>query len=524
MKVTMRIALLFISITIFIQFLSAKPGDLDSSFGENGVLVKLFDKFHWYYLESSAIQENDKIITAGNIWNNNHLLISRFSSYGTIDNSFDSDGLSDIEFQNGNPWLIHLLPINEGKTLISGTLSNQKHDSDDIFYLKLNNDGSIDKTFGSNGFYFIFDSLYWSHPNKLYQFQKSKYLSTISKNTYTPPPNFAYSIILCMNENGTIDSSFGINGMISFDMIPQFILQDLVVLRDQSILLGGNWFYNKDSSAAVILKLKQDYKIDSTFGNNGIVIYDLQSDMEGILYLRLTNDNNIIAHGFTSDGNVRGSFLIKTNEFGELDNTFNDEGYKLIKIQDDDKPSSMIIQSDDNILISGYSGFGDVKFQYIQRFNKSGLPDSSFGLNSKVMTRIDTNNTTEGFLHLRSDNKLILVGNVFMEEESGISLLCYYSGLEVGIKDPFLHESSFVWPNPFKESTNISIFKELHGLLSMRLYDINGEMVQETQKYCVFDSFPLRFEFQRDNSVRSGRYLMVISDQSHLISTFIEID
>ena len=83
------------------------------------------------------------------------------------------------------------------------------------------------------------------------------------------------------NANGNLDSSFGTGGIVSLlEPDGADALQSVVIQPDGKIIAGG-FIHNLDSSTQLsdadfyLLRLNQDGTLDNTFGSNGQVTTDL---------------------------------------------------------------------------------------------------------------------------------------------------------------------------------------------------------------------------------------------------------
>jgi uncharacterized delta-60 repeat protein len=105
---------------------------------------------------SIAIQLDNKIILGGYIEDDSNgykkMLITRYNADGNIDNSFGINGVFDSNISSANSFVtsINLLP--NGKILVGGYGYNDNSNSNDFAILRLNSNGRIDNTFGTNGF------------------------------------------------------------------------------------------------------------------------------------------------------------------------------------------------------------------------------------------------------------------------------------------------------------------------------------------------------------------------------------
>ena len=131
-------------------------GVLDNSFGSGGVVSRAEGADHFVYGRGVAVDGNGKIVVVGSAmddsWNYD-AFIWRFNADGSIDNSFSDDGV--VTYGSGGldeATSVVLGPT--GKIYVTGTVrrtGEHAANGDDMFLMKFKNDGSAERTFGTNG-------------------------------------------------------------------------------------------------------------------------------------------------------------------------------------------------------------------------------------------------------------------------------------------------------------------------------------------------------------------------------------
>ena len=128
-------------------------GSPDNSFGTGGKVTTAFGS-NADYAESVAIQSDGKIVVAGRTatpGNPNLFALVRYNSNGTLDNTFDTDGAVTTAFgtSSGEPRSVAIQ--SDGKILVGGSISIPPDNVRHYMLVRYNSDGSIDNTFDTDG-------------------------------------------------------------------------------------------------------------------------------------------------------------------------------------------------------------------------------------------------------------------------------------------------------------------------------------------------------------------------------------
>lgn len=264
------------------------PSGLDTSFGNNGfaytaVFPGSID------LGNHIITSDGKILVGGHTAGaNEDLYAVRLNKNGTPDKDFGTTGKSQYDPKQGaDDAAFDLVELPDGKTLLVG--ATEGVNDDDIMLVRLNSDGTIDKTFQNNGLLEMhfqgddFAEKVKVHDNKIYLGAWSRVNNSVVD---------AY--IIRLNMDGTLDQSFGTFSFTTIDPKPgdKESLDDFIVMKDGSIVAIGNT--TGQNKRQYICKLKSNGHFDSSFGINGYFFFSngnatvfksLAEGPNGILYI-----------------------------------------------------------------------------------------------------------------------------------------------------------------------------------------------------------------------------------------------
>jgi uncharacterized delta-60 repeat protein len=241
-------------------------GSPDSSFGVNGLSIIFPNPFTYVFFRITdiAVQSDGKIVLAayeGTNGGNEDFTIIRFTSSGMLDNSFGIDGIAITPFYNGYTDVPYSVIIDANEKIVAAGVAY--HYSAIARY---NSDGSFDASFGAGG-QVESESLEWglSSAVDIASAQNNKLL--VACSTY----GVSFKVGR-FNQNGTLDSTFGINGLAAMNV--EGNAQAMSVQEDNKIILAGEEFGGSQNYFG-IGRFLPNGAVDSTFGSGGFVTTDV---------------------------------------------------------------------------------------------------------------------------------------------------------------------------------------------------------------------------------------------------------
>ena len=136
------------------MFITARylpDGSLDTGFGHNGIITTSFNH-NREYINALALQPDGKIIAAGKedfYIAGGNMGIVRYLPDGSLDESFGNGGLETVQFKNSSEATGMALQT-DGKIVLTGSSGNL-YDTSYLAVARLNANGLIDSSFGTNG-------------------------------------------------------------------------------------------------------------------------------------------------------------------------------------------------------------------------------------------------------------------------------------------------------------------------------------------------------------------------------------
>ena len=214
-------------------------------------------------------------------------------------------------------------------------------------YVAFSQPGSINKSFGENGFSATAD---FGYHNAIVQQPDGKLLTAGS---------YSKGGVARFLPDGTLDSTFGTSGF--FYSIHG---NDIVLLADNKILVVG---YSRDENNVLrdgVVRLLPDGRADSSFGENGFVFTPIYKDRSSSYdHLRVEKDGTIVISGsgitYPESLIPEFSYISFISPDGIFNSDYGDNGRLLNYSNVDDK--ALALQKDGKILVGGYNFPGDKK-------------------------------------------------------------------------------------------------------------------------------------------------------------------
>ncbi len=428
---------LFIAIAslIFIAGNAQQAGTLNTQFSEDGWDASVYGNNNALTLNKTIIQTDGKILAcaAANLATEGcQAVIIRYNSDGTIDTTFGGgDGMvrsKDDESINLYLRAAGMALQSDGKILIAG---HNLYSSERIF--RLNTDGTFDSSFGINGvldipkpnFEFIYHIAVQSD-NKIVVAGKSR---RVINGIMTP-----HVFVWRFSKNGTLDTSFGILGAISYNLSlwsglgeNYLNINDLIVLPDNKIVLNQS-FAGIAGYNVLFRKFNANGTADLTFGIYGNAIrtefYEGGSHRNSSSSLQ--QDGSIVFSftSFEEEANYSES-IFRVSADGEFDHSLHIE---LGENTTSPNPITVIVNGS-RIYVVRKEKAENLSYNMIQCYDLIGNILTTFGENGTAL--VNQNNipisseaeatiSEDGNIYLSSyisdstnqDNTLFLVSNI----------------------------------------------------------------------------------------------------------------
>ena len=214
------------------------------------------------------------------------------------------------------------------------------------------------------------------------------------------------------NADGSLDTSFGGTGKVTVQMGSVSSGAEAIVMQpDGKFVLVGS-AYNGVRSQATILRLNSNGSLDTSFDADGKLVLSLGSFNDDALAVTVQTDNKIVVAGYTHNGVNNDFAVLRLNANGSVDASFGVAGKAVIPIGTaEDYAYSVVAVHSQKTLVAGYArNGGNADFALIQ-LNANGSLDTNFGTNGKVVVPIGAGDDIASQVIINSSGNIFVVGS-----------------------------------------------------------------------------------------------------------------
>lgn len=392
---------------------AAQDGTIDISFGTNGV-AKLQPGTTFESAAGVAVQTDGKIISVGNkqisVFDTDGI-VCRQNSDGSLDSTFGTNGYVFFDYNMFGEFFNKPVILPDGKILVAGSASSTYPDVDFIV-LKLNPDGSFDTDFGDDGIKLIhLDDGEDEAFSILIQPDEKIVLAGYSQAS---PLVTGRTALVRLNSNGSLDTTFGVDGkVISSAGTASERSSAALLLEDGSIITAGR--VENATLDLLVRKFTAAGAVDSSFGTSGHMILNFKNGSDWATGIqRNPVDGRILISGEYGIPPTKSDALVMAiTANGKIDSTYGTYGLSFININASDVANALTIQPDGKIVITGGEAPPGIGFYtcFIGRFNMNGTVDNTFGTNGYTIAQLGpTGSVGLDVTQQPMDGKLVICG------------------------------------------------------------------------------------------------------------------
>jgi uncharacterized delta-60 repeat protein len=434
-------------------------GALDPTFGNGaGYVTKSLTNSNDYGA-SVVMEPNGTLIESGLTATTGGTAKHPTTSYAAGLTAYNPDGSLDTAFGNGGVAIGPAAPAggdlnallypstdpngNGGKFLVTGL--------NGFAIARYNANGTLDTSFGQGGIATAnFGRTLGTYCTVAVVIQPDGKIVALGQSASA---NGGTAELARFNANGTLDTTFGSNGLVTV-AVPDAI--SLLQQPDGTLVVLGNATLSGYSWGFAMADLNGNGSLNTSFGNGGIVTNSSfgggvgptqnSGTLGAIDPTGKTTDDQIVVIGTNPSG---GWELARYNPDGTLDSSFGNGG--LVNTPQIKSYSvAVVVQPDGKIVASGVDSYSAIG---VARYNPDGSLDSTFGTGGIVTTQIGTRFRlfgNAGGMSLQPNGDILVAGSSYNGSKWNFALARYLSS------EPQI--GSFTAnPNPVTAGTSVTL-------------------------------------------------------------------
>lgn len=333
-----------------------------------------------------AVQPDGKIIVAGSTETQPNVSVLAFARYnvgGDLDPSFGAGGKATAAFGGQGDIVFAIILQPDGKIVAGGRAA-----SAGFGLIRLNSNGSVDTSFGSQG---KVTTQFPEGPSEIRALALQPDGDIVAVG-YTGPVPPAYKFALARySSNGSLDPSFGTGGRVTTDLTDKGDAAYAVgVQPNGKIVVAGNAENDNIFRIFGVARYNSDGSLDAGFGKKGKITNDILGRVGEARALAIQPSGKVIVAGYTESNNpfLNEDFaLVRYNNDGSLDSTFGTGGFVVTDFYSRGDFINAIVLTPGGKIIAAGTGTKNNNADFgLAAYKDDGSLDSSFGIGGKVTT------------------------------------------------------------------------------------------------------------------------------------------
>jgi uncharacterized delta-60 repeat protein len=485
---------------------TAQPNYLDPSFNKTG--TRQLRGFHESVANSVAIRGDGTILVAGaSSFNTYDFSLALFKPDGSLEPSFGQNGIVTTPIGNAYDGINAVALDGVGRIVVAGA-----SDSSNQHYWTLarySASGILDNTFATNGIYKT-----TALPGDAMDLKVQDDGKLLTCGWMTSGPGGVFGLLRLLPD-GRPDSTFGMAGIVRLDLNGAWP-QSLVLQPDGKILVSGfSWDTPPRRGAASLVRFQANGSIDSSFAMNGIITRDWSPDNDEGAVVLLQPDGKIILVGNARDIGVNYIVVERYLSNGQPDTSFGVGGQATNPATTDGWCHTAVLMPDGRIVVGGARRYGNGFFSLMALYGylPDGTPDTGFGTHGVITTSIGNPSSEINELALQADGRLVAVGYAgdSLSSISQMAIARYLAMPSLGVPASPKSKIEFsAWPVPLSRQLHIAYTIQNAGAVKLELRDATGRVVQRWDEWKDASAGSHEHALSLSPDIAQGVYLLCL--------------
>ena len=328
---------------------------VDIEFGNSGFTVNDFGIGDDEAL-ALAVQSDGKFLVAGYSSNGAvlNMVVARYLADGVLDISFNYDGVFDLSMGSGDTVAYSIVVHDDGTIVVAGSSFDIEPR---LAVVTLTSDGYLDMGFGDNG------QVIWPVGDEEIVTADLKIAddgSIIVGATIGGSDSSRYPLFTKISSGGEFDSEFGDEGIVRYEQDYDIEIRSLTLVDGEKILVAGSIEKNEVMQAG-LLRRNADGTPDSTFGSQGELLLEIEGNGSVVNDIWAESGGSVLVAGSVKIGELHQAFAARLNSDGGLGPDFADKGWFRSNLENENVAHGITVQQDGTIVLAGFISSGQGK-------------------------------------------------------------------------------------------------------------------------------------------------------------------
>ena len=384
----------------------AAPGDLDPTFGADGVVHTNLssDRGGRDTAFGVALQADGSIVVAGRAGPRFGLV--RYADDGTLDDGFGQGGKVRTDVGPGPDAAFDIALQSTGKIVVVGTSTGP---GGGFAVVRYRPNGTLDPSFGDHGVVLT----PFSGPD-----EGAMGVAIDADDRIVAVGHAGGGFVTARyGTDGQLDDSFSADGIARTDLTKREDVAAAVAIQaDGAIVVAGTARFEPGGAGQrwAEVRYEENGTLDDTFDLDGVRIEGPSSFGNVAFDVAIGNDGQILIVGTVGVGGFdtdTHSGVIQLDPSGQLDPSFSNEGTRSFNVTNrPDTATSVAIQDDDDIVVAGVSAAGGpfLPRAWVVRYQPDGDLDHSFS--DGVVTTDPAAARIANDIAIQPDGNIVIVG------------------------------------------------------------------------------------------------------------------
>jgi uncharacterized delta-60 repeat protein len=277
-------------------------GTLDTAFGTGGIVTTSVGP-DFELVRALALQPDGKILAAGiryasTNFNSGDFAVVRYNSDGTLDTAFGTGGIVTTDFFGKTDEISAITLQSDGKILAAGAATRSDSSISDFAVVRYNINGTLDTGFGTGG---KVTTVFGTGSGFARSVALAADGKILLAGGAIFDGRFRFAVVR-YDSNGTLDTTFGADGTGAVSTKintgdTDHLGFSMAIQSDGKIILGGSSTSIDGDFGSAVVRYNSNGTLDNTFGTDGIVTTDFFGKGDSVIAVISQSDGKILLAG-----------------------------------------------------------------------------------------------------------------------------------------------------------------------------------------------------------------------------------